>query len=94
MHTTLLEASHILHRTARTTLDLTIVPLTALGGSVPNGCASMDDPDELLMLYDGPTSVLEGRDVESVAKYMRSPQCKQVFVIVRTSDYHYNLSRC
>ena len=42
----------------------------------------MDD-DELLMLYDGPTSVLEGRDLASIAKYIQSPQCKQVFVIVR-----------
>ncbi|RDX42636.1 DHS-like NAD/FAD-binding domain-containing protein [Lentinus brumalis] len=42
----------------------------------------MDDNDELLMLYDGPTTILEGRDIASVAKYMKSPQCKQVFVIL------------
>ncbi|KAH9922865.1 DHS-like NAD/FAD-binding domain-containing protein [Epithele typhae] len=42
----------------------------------------MDDEDELLMLYDGPTVVLEDRDVRSIAKYMKSPQCKRVFVIL------------
>ena len=45
----------------------------------------MDDADELLMLYDGPTTVLEGRDLSSIAKYMKSPQCKRVFVMVGTS---------
>ncbi|TBU44450.1 hypothetical protein BD309DRAFT_958356 [Dichomitus squalens] len=40
----------------------------------------MDD-DELLMLYDGPTMVLEGRDLPSIAKYMKSPQCKRIFVM-------------
>ena len=44
----------------------------------------MDDADELLMLYDGPTTVLEGRDLASIAKYMKSPQCKRVFVMVGT----------
>ena len=44
----------------------------------------MDDADELLMLYDGPTTVLEGRDLPSIAKYMKSPQCKRVFVMVST----------
>ena len=48
--------------------------------------SGMDDPDELLMLYDGPTAILEGRDIASVAKYMKSPQCKQVFVMVRPVD--------
>ncbi|TBU62223.1 DHS-like NAD/FAD-binding domain-containing protein [Dichomitus squalens] len=42
----------------------------------------MDD-DELLMLYDGPTMVLDGRDLPSIAKYMKSPQCKRIFVMVR-----------
>ncbi|KAI9058267.1 DHS-like NAD/FAD-binding domain-containing protein [Trametes sanguinea] len=32
----------------------------------------MDDSDELLMLYDGPTKVLETRDIPGVAKYMKS----------------------
>ena len=43
----------------------------------------MDDADELLMLYDGPTAVLDGRDLPSIAKFMKSPQCKRVFVMVR-----------
>ncbi len=46
----------------------------------------MDDNDELLMLYDGPTTILEGRDIASVAKYMKSPQCKQVFVILGAGE--------
>ena len=44
----------------------------------------MDDSDELLMLYDGPTSVLEDRDLASIARYMQSPECKRVFVMVCT----------
>ena len=47
----------------------------------------MDDSDELLMLYDGPTTVLEGRDIPSIAKYMKSPQCKRVFVMVGNDLY-------
>ncbi|KAI0670869.1 DHS-like NAD/FAD-binding domain-containing protein [Trametes maxima] len=39
----------------------------------------MDDPDELLMMYDGPTKILESRDIEGVAKYMNSPQCQRIF---------------
>ncbi|KAI0354881.1 DHS-like NAD/FAD-binding domain-containing protein [Trametes cingulata] len=42
----------------------------------------MDDPDELLMLYDGPTKILESRDVAGIAKYMNSEQCRRVFVLV------------
>ncbi|KAI0365714.1 DHS-like NAD/FAD-binding domain-containing protein [Pilatotrama ljubarskyi] len=42
----------------------------------------MDDPDELLMLYDGPTKVLESRDVVGIAKYMKSEQCRRVFVLL------------
>ncbi|KAI0648138.1 DHS-like NAD/FAD-binding domain-containing protein [Trametes meyenii] len=41
----------------------------------------MDDPDELLMMYDGPTKILESRDIEGVAKYMNSSQCRRVFVL-------------
>ncbi|KAI0770212.1 DHS-like NAD/FAD-binding domain-containing protein [Fomes fomentarius] len=42
----------------------------------------MDDPDELLMLYDGPTTVLEGRDLPSIAKFIKSPQCQRIFVML------------
>ncbi|KAI0822344.1 DHS-like NAD/FAD-binding domain-containing protein [Trametes gibbosa] len=42
----------------------------------------MDDPDELLMLYDGPTKILESRDVAGIAKYMNSEQCRKVFVLL------------
>ena len=53
--------------------------------------SGMDDPDELLMLYDGPTAILEGRDIASVARYMKSPQCKQVFVMVRPDAVVFSL---
>ncbi|PIL22456.1 hypothetical protein GSI_15144 [Ganoderma sinense ZZ0214-1] len=43
---------------------------------------NMDDADELLMLYDGPTVVLDDRDLPSIAKFMKSPQCKRVFVML------------
>ncbi|KAI8971170.1 DHS-like NAD/FAD-binding domain-containing protein [Trametes punicea] len=42
----------------------------------------MDDPDELLMLYDGPTKVLESRDIAGIAKYMQSERCRRVVVLV------------
>ncbi|KAI0769024.1 DHS-like NAD/FAD-binding domain-containing protein [Trametes elegans] len=42
----------------------------------------MDDSDELLMLFDGPTKVLQSRDIAGVAKYMKSEQCQRVFVLV------------
>lgn len=42
----------------------------------------MDDPDELLMMYDGPTKILESRDVAGIARYMESEQCKRIFVLV------------
>ncbi|OJT08099.1 NAD-dependent protein deacetylase hst2-1 [Trametes pubescens] len=41
----------------------------------------MDDPDELLMMYDGPTKILESRDVAGIARYMESEQCKRIFVL-------------
>ena len=44
----------------------------------------MDDADELLMLYDGPTSILEGRDLPSIAKFIKSPKCQRIFVMVST----------
>ena len=53
--------------------------------------SGMDDPDELLMLYDGPTAILEGRDIASVARYMKSPRCKQVFVMVRLDAVVFSL---
>ena len=53
--------------------------------------SGMDDPDELLMLYDGPTAILEGRDIASVARYMKSPRCKQVFVMVRPDAVVFSL---
>ncbi|KAJ3558689.1 hypothetical protein NM688_g767 [Phlebia brevispora] len=31
--------------------------------------------------YEGPTDILEGRDIASVAKYMKSDSCKNVFVM-------------
>ncbi|KAI1793371.1 DHS-like NAD/FAD-binding domain-containing protein [Ganoderma leucocontextum] len=42
----------------------------------------MDDTDELLMLYDGPTTILDGRDLPSITRFMKSPQCKRVFVML------------
>ncbi|KAI0632356.1 DHS-like NAD/FAD-binding domain-containing protein [Trametes polyzona] len=42
----------------------------------------MDDPDELLMLYDGPTKILESRDVAGIARYMNSERCRRVFVLL------------
>ncbi|KAI0755058.1 DHS-like NAD/FAD-binding domain-containing protein [Daedaleopsis nitida] len=42
----------------------------------------MDDSDELLMLYDGPTAVLEGRDLPSIAKFMKSEQCQRISVML------------
>ncbi|TBU27200.1 DHS-like NAD/FAD-binding domain-containing protein [Dichomitus squalens] len=35
--------------------------------------------------YEGPTEVLEGRDVRSIVKYMKSKECRKVFVMVRVS---------
>ncbi|KAI0086449.1 DHS-like NAD/FAD-binding domain-containing protein, partial [Irpex rosettiformis] len=32
--------------------------------------------------YEGPPEVLKGRDIQSVAEYMKSDQCKNVFVMV------------
>ncbi|KAH9891561.1 DHS-like NAD/FAD-binding domain-containing protein [Cubamyces lactineus] len=42
----------------------------------------MDDPDELLMLYDGPTKILTSRDVAGIARYMKSEQCRRIFVLL------------
>ncbi|EMD39911.1 hypothetical protein CERSUDRAFT_112158 [Gelatoporia subvermispora B] len=33
-------------------------------------------------IYDGPPEVLEGRDIPSVAKYMKSEQCKNIVVML------------
>lgn len=32
--------------------------------------------------YDGPPEVLEAKDLSSVAKYMKSAECRRVFVMV------------
>ena len=32
--------------------------------------------------YEGPPEVLEGRDIPSLAKYIKSENCKNVFVMV------------
>ncbi|KAI0333673.1 DHS-like NAD/FAD-binding domain-containing protein [Cubamyces sp. BRFM 1775] len=42
----------------------------------------MDDPDELLMLYDGPTKILASRDVAGIASYMKSEQCRRIAVLL------------
>ena len=38
--------------------------------------------NELSTAYEGPPEILESRDIPSIAKYMKSEQCKQVFVMV------------
>ena len=35
--------------------------------------------------YEGPTEVLDGRDVRAIVKYMKSRECRKVFVMVRHS---------
>ncbi len=32
--------------------------------------------------YEGSTEVLQGRDIPSIVKYMKSKKCKKVFVMV------------
>lgn len=32
--------------------------------------------------YEGPPELLEGRDIPSIAKYIKSDQCKNIFVMV------------
>ncbi len=34
--------------------------------------------------YEGPTEVLDARDIKSIAKYMKSDTCRTVFVMVRS----------
>ncbi|KAJ2986042.1 hypothetical protein NUW54_g9925 [Trametes sanguinea] len=38
--------------------------------------------NELSAPYDGPPEVLEARDLPSIAKYMKSPECRRVFVML------------
>ena len=38
--------------------------------------------NELSAPHEGPTEILEGRDVPSIAKYMKSKDCRKVFVMV------------
>ncbi|KAI0712068.1 DHS-like NAD/FAD-binding domain-containing protein [Earliella scabrosa] len=38
--------------------------------------------NELSAPYEGPTEILEGRDVPSIAKYMKSKDCRKVFVML------------
>ena len=33
--------------------------------------------------FEGPPEVLEGRDIPSLAKYIKSDECKNIFVMVR-----------
>ena len=42
--------------------------------------------NELSTAYEGPPEILEGRDIPSIAKYMKSQGCKKVFVMVRSCD--------
>lgn len=73
------------HKTATaTTTTTTAHARTEHREACGTAWTSMDDADELLMLYDGPTTVLDDRDLPSIAKFMKSPQCKRVIVMVRT----------
>lgn len=33
--------------------------------------------------YEGPPQVLKGRDISSLAKYIKSSECKNVYLMVR-----------
>lgn len=35
--------------------------------------------------YEGPPEILDGRDVRAIVKYMKSKECRKVFVMVRHS---------
>ncbi|CDO77132.1 hypothetical protein BN946_scf184657.g7 [Trametes cinnabarina] len=39
--------------------------------------------NELSAPYDGPPEVLEARDLPSIAKHIKSPQCRRVFVMLK-----------
>ncbi len=38
--------------------------------------------------FDGPPEVLKGRDIASVAKYIKSKDCKNVFVMVSFNAWY------